>query len=127
MKHAFGFCLNWLAILFFSYAAIVQLYDDDALVWILVYGTTALLVGTRTRFRILPPVYLGLFLLTLLGVGFVLGASLQSESILKIEERREAAGLLLVALTMFGLFLVTCRKDPAILNMSGGDGDGGND
>ena len=127
MKHAFGFCLNWLAILFFSYAAIVQLNDDDALVWILVYGTTALLVGTRTRFRILPPVYLGLFLLTLLGVGFVLGASLQSESILKIEERREAAGLLLVALTMFGLFLVTCRKDPAILNMSGGDGDGGND
>ena len=119
--------MNWLAILFFSYAAIVQLNDDDALVWILVYGTTALLVGTRTRFRILPPVYLGLFLLTLLGVGFVLGASLQSESILKIEERREAAGLLLVALTMFGLFLVTCRKDPAILNMSGGDGDGGND
>ena len=121
MKQAFGSGLNLAAILFYLYAAIVQWNDADGLIWILVYGATAFLIAARSRLRIHPSIYLGLFILFIVWSLFVGGDSLQSDGIIRIEERREAGGLLLVALTMFGLFLVTRKKDPATLKESEGD------
>lgn len=111
--------LNYIMLLLFATAAVLQYNDPDSLIWIIAYGLTAavcILWIQETQFYsyiagILAIIYLGWsFYIIPESVNQQLFSSFGMQSI-EIEEMRETLGLLIMAAWMFVLALVPQRKE----------------
>ena len=96
--------------LLFVFSAVLQYNDPDPFIWILIYGTAAVVsfwfVWKSISFRV--PLLLGIF--GLMGFFYMFpknfqGFAIGDGDIATVEEGREAFGLLIIALVMFAFVL----------------------
>ena len=98
----FGFVFGFLCVV----SAILQFNDPDPLVWILIYGASAVVSFGFALNKIRASVPLLIGILAILGCWYVFpekfqGFYVEGGDIKNIEEGREAVGLLIIALVMF--------------------------
>ena len=100
--------MGWVFVVLFSISALLQYNDPDAVLWIVIYSSAAL-VTLGFLFKKLPyfiPLIVGLLAI----VGFIYlfpekfeGFGIGDGDVKNIEEAREAFGLLIIAIVMFAI------------------------
>ena len=94
---------------FFTYAAIVQFNDPDAVLWILLYGSVAMVSSLSIIYKIHPAVCAFIAMLCIGWTLVVLPTAVDMEMSLSHEVPREVLGLSLVTIWM-GILTVHLRK-----------------
>lgn len=98
------FIIQSIFIVFFLFAAYVQLNDVDSALWVGLYIASALAMCAHYVLPVPRLIYPAFCLVTMVWAAVVAWASLNSDGITQIEERREAGGLLLCTVALAWMY-----------------------